>query len=78
MSFSFQLGGDMVIHVVRCCDFCHASIVEGQRWVRQKVYKPGSNDEDPSFRHYHADVFDGQTESCWEKQIERALTRTAA
>lgn len=78
MSFSFELGGDMIIHVVRCCDYCRASIVEGQRWVRQKVYKPSSNNEGPSYRHYHADLFEGQTESCWEKQLERSLSRTAA
>lgn len=74
MLFSFELGADMIIHVVRCCNYCHAPIAGGQRWVRQKVYKPSSNSEDPSHRHYHADLFAGQTESCWEKQIERSLS----
>lgn len=78
MSFSFQLGGDMIIHVVRCCEYCHAAIVEGQRWERRKVYKPGADNEEPGHRHYHADVFEGQSESCWEKQIELDLGRTAA
>lgn len=78
MSFSFELGGDMLIHVVRCCDYCHASIVEGQRWVRQKIYNPGSSHQEPGYRHYHADLFEGQIESCWEKQLERSLSRTAA
>ena len=68
----------MIIYAVRHCDYCHSAIVEGQRWVRQKVYSPNSNTEDPRYRHYHAEPFDGQSESCWEKQLERDFARTAA
>ena len=68
----------MIIHAVRSCDHCHSSIAEGQRWVRQKIYSPNSNDEAPRYRHYHAEPFEGQSESCWEKQLERDITRTAA
>jgi hypothetical protein len=63
---------------VRSCDHCHSPIVDGQRWVRQKIYSPASNDEAPRYRHYHAEPFDGQSESCWEKQLERDIARTAA
>ncbi|HEX5425702.1 MAG TPA: hypothetical protein VFW94_19295 [Candidatus Acidoferrales bacterium] len=68
----------MIIHVVRCCDYRHAPIAKGQRWVRQKIYKPALDNEDPSYRHYHAESFDEQTESCWERQLERDLAQTAA
>lgn len=68
----------MTISAVRHCDFCHSSIVEGQRWVRQKIYSGGSTDEAPRYRHYHAEPFDSQSESCWEKQLERDIARAAA
>ena len=66
----------MIIYVVRHCDYCHSSIGKGQRWVRQKIYSP--SDEAPRYRHYHAEPSQGQSESCWEKQLEQAIARTAA
>jgi len=62
------------------CAHCRSLIVSGQRWVREKIYEP-STDNGPHYRRYHADLFvDGEL-SCWEKhemelEIARA-TRTA-
>ncbi|HXW57340.1 MAG TPA: hypothetical protein VEJ67_16435 [Candidatus Cybelea sp.] len=61
------------------CDYCHASIIEGQRWVRQKIYEPNVGDRIRTYRYYHASPFAGQAESCWEKdQIEREMAQSAA
>jgi hypothetical protein len=63
---------------VKICDYCRSSIFDGQRWVRQKIYNP-QPDGSPAYRHYHAEPFPGQNESCWEKhQMERELARKAA
>lgn len=59
------------------CGYCHASIVFGQRWVREKVYDPApQNGCEPSYRRYHAEVFSGEQLSCWEKhQLQREASR---
>ena len=60
------------------CGYCRSSIGFGQRWVREKVYDPASqNGREPSYRRYHADVFSGEQLSCWEKhQLQREMSRT--
>ena len=67
VSFIFRLGEDMIIYVVRHCDYCHSSIGKGHRWVCQKIYSRSSSDEAPRYRHYHNEPSDGQSESSWEK-----------
>lgn len=68
----------MAIYVVKSCDYCHSSIDGEQRWVREKIYNPRADARDASYRHFHAEPFSGQNESCWEKhQMERELARTA-
>ena len=50
------------------CGYCRFSIVQGQRWVREKVYDSTSHNAcEPIYRRYHAEVFAGETLSCWEK-----------
>jgi hypothetical protein len=51
------------------CDYCHSSIVEGQRWVRQKIYNPYPDSQDATYQHYHAEPFAADGESCWEKLL---------
>lgn len=59
------------------CVYCRAPIVSGQRWVREKIYEP-STDNGPHYRRYHADLFFAEELSCWEKhQMELDITRTA-
>ena len=61
------------------CDYCRSSIAEGQRWVRQKIYNPRLDSEETQYRHYHAEPFNGEGESCWEKrQLQREMARKAA
>ena len=68
----------MIVSDLKHCNHCHSLIIAGQRWVRQKIYDPCIGRE-VAYRHYHAEPFFGQGESCWEKhQIERELARTAA
>ena len=58
------------------CDYCHSSIGSGQRWVRERIYDPA---HDPSYRRYHAELFDRQELSCWEKhEMEREVARIRA
>jgi hypothetical protein len=62
------------------CAHCRSLIVSGQRWVREKVYEPSTNNS-PHYRRYHVDLFVDQELSCWEKhemelEIARAV-RTA-
>ena len=60
------------------CDYCHSSIVSGQRWVREKIYDPVHDSYDPRYHRYHAEPFAGQPESCWEKhEMEREVARIA-
>jgi hypothetical protein len=68
----------MITSDIRFCDRCQSSIAAGQRWVRQKIYDPGSNRQDPAYLHFHAEPFREQEGSCWEKhQMEREIARTA-
>jgi hypothetical protein len=68
----------MIGYDVKSCDYCHASIVAGQRWVREKIYAPPSNSHDPTYLHFHAEPFDGEAGSCWEKhEKDREIARTA-
>jgi hypothetical protein len=61
------------------CTYCRSPIVSGQRWVREKIYEHSLSSSEPSYRRYHADLFDGQDVSCWEKhQIEQQSGRTTA
>jgi hypothetical protein len=41
----------------------------GQRWVRAKVYEPALAGREPRYRRYHAEPFDGQELSCWERHL---------
>jgi hypothetical protein len=68
----------MIVFNVKSCDYCQSSIALGQRWVREKIYDPHSNGQDPAYYHFHAEPFDEQEGSCWEKhQMEREIARTA-
>jgi hypothetical protein len=68
----------MIGYDVRFCDYCQCSIVEGQRWVREKIYDPRCTNGDAAYRHFHAEVFGGEEVSCWEKYgTEREIARTA-
>jgi hypothetical protein len=61
------------------CGYCRSSIVSGQRWVREKIYDAALNGRNPSYHCYHAEPFEGQEESCWEKhEMEREMVRTTA
>lgn len=61
------------------CAYCRATIAEGDRWVREKIYEPTLVGQDPRYRRYHADLFAAQELSCWEKhQIEQDIARTTA
>lgn len=63
----------------RNCDYCRSSIAHGQRWVRQKIYDPRPESEEPRYKHYHAEPFAGERESCWEKyELQRETARKAA
>ena len=69
----------MTVCAVKYCDYCRASIDGDQRWVREKIYNPRLDGGDANYRHYHAEPFAGQDESCWEKhQMEREMARIAA
>ena len=64
------------------CSYCRWPIDPGTRWVRQKIYEPTLNGREPRYHRYHADLFDGQAVSCWEKhlleqEIARMNARTA-
>jgi hypothetical protein len=64
------------VYNVKYCDYCHSSVAEGQRWVREKVYNPRFDSQDPAYHHYHAEPFVGQEGSCWEKhQMEKEVAR---
>jgi hypothetical protein len=59
------------------CDYCRSSITLGQRWVREKIYDSSLNSRDSSYRCYHAEPFEGQDGSCWERhEMEREMLRT--
>ncbi len=68
----------MIVCCANQCAFCRSPIVSGQRWVREKIYDPALNGREPGYRRYHAEPFDGQKGSCWEKhQMEEEIARTA-
>jgi hypothetical protein len=61
------------------CAYCRSPIASGERWVREKIYEPALNGRDPRYHRYHADLFDRQEVSCWEKhQMEQEIARTTA
>ena len=61
------------------CAYCRSPIASGQRWVREKIYESAPNGDGPSYFRYHADLFDGQEASCWERhQMELEIVRMAA
>lgn len=69
----------MIGYDVRFCNYCQHSIVEGQRWVREKIYDPRLTGQDAAYRHFHVEPFEGREVSCWERHsMEREIARTAA
>ena len=61
------------------CAYCRSPIASGQRWVREKIYESAPNGDGPSYFRYHADLFDGQEASCWERhQLDLEIVRMAA
>jgi hypothetical protein len=62
----------MVASRTNICAHCAAEIEAGQRWVREKVYEPALAGREPRYRHYHAEPFDGQELSCWERHLPQA------
>jgi hypothetical protein len=68
----------MIGYELRFCNYCQHSIVVGQRWVREKIYDPRSTGQDAAYRHFHAEQFEGQEVSCWERYLmQREMARTA-
>ena len=68
----------MIRYDTRFCDYCHSSILAGERWVREKIYSAPSRNQEPAYRYFHAEPFGGQEESCWEKcQLQREIARAA-
>jgi len=68
----------MIGYDVRFCNYCQHSIIDGQRWVREKIYDPRLTAQDPAYLHFHAELFDGQEVSCWERHsMEREIAREA-
>jgi len=49
------------------CAYCRAPIASGDRWVREKIYESAPNSNALTYFRYHADLFDGEEISCWEK-----------
>ena len=61
------------------CVYCGSRIEPGERWVRQKIYEPTLNGREPRYHRYHADLFDEQEVSCWEKHlVEQEIVRMTA
>ena len=61
------------------CAYCGSPIEEGQRWVREKIYEVAFTGRDPRYHRYHAELFEGQELSCWEKhEMEKEVARIAA
>jgi hypothetical protein len=72
-------GEDKVNGCCKQCDYCHSSIVSGQRWVREKVYDPALDGHVPNYHYYHVESLSEQGGSCWEKhEMEREIFRTTA
>jgi hypothetical protein len=69
----------MVASCSNICAHCAAEIVAGERWVREKVYEPALAGREPRYRRYHAELFDGQELSCWERHLlQQGSARLAA
>jgi hypothetical protein len=65
----------MIVCCANQCAYCRSAIVAGQRWVREKIYAPAS--QSARYNRYHAEPFDLQEGSCWEKhQMEQEIART--
>lgn len=61
----------------RECAYCRAPILSGERWVREKIYESLTANV-PRYHRYHADLFDGEHLSCWEKhQVEQQAVQAA-
>ncbi len=59
----------MVASCTNICACCSAEIEAGQRWVREKVYEAALAGREPRYRRYHAELFEGQELSCWERHL---------
>jgi len=72
----------MSFHHLSKCGYCSSSIIEGQRWVREKIFDSACNNGgEPKYQRYHAEVFAGEQLSCWERhlmQLEIARTTPRA
>lgn len=69
----------MIGYSAEQCDYCHSSIISGQRWVREKIYDPALNGREPNYHSYHAEPISEREGSCWEKhEMEREVFRTTA
>jgi hypothetical protein len=60
------------------CAHCRGTIASGERWVRVKIYEPTLVGQDARYRRYHADLFDGEEVSCWEKHQIAVIAQTTA
>jgi len=60
------------------CAHCRSVIVSGERWVREKIQEPVAAPAcETRYRRYHADLFDGEELSCWERhQMEQEISKT--
>jgi hypothetical protein len=59
------------------CAYCRCTILTGERWVREKIYEPLTDDA-PRYLRYHADLFGEDELSCWEKHQMEQQTAQAA
>jgi hypothetical protein len=59
----------MVSSCTNICAYCSAEIEAGQRWVREKVHEAALAGREPRYRRYHAELFEGQELSCWERHL---------
>jgi hypothetical protein len=62
----------MIASHANTCARCGAEIEAGQRWIRAKVYEPVFAGNEPQYHRYHAEPFDGQELSCWERHLLQA------
>jgi hypothetical protein len=62
----------MVASCTNICAHCSAEIEAEQRWVREKVYEPALDGRVPRYHRYHAEPFDGQELSCWQRHLLQA------
>ena len=62
----------MVTSRANLCAHCGEEIETGQRWVREKIYQPAFARREPQYHRYHAELFEGQELSCWERHLLEA------